>query len=211
MRPELEKYASFSGKEWVDALMKIPPDEAAHKYFIRVECKDFLRYISVVLFGNENIDHLLGEFFEFISKDNWHVLRLYARRHDASLRSYLSCCAMRYFIASKKVESRHRAISIDDAGIIAELNKFTKEEECDQPPVWQSYERLCKRDRVVLRLLVIEGKSSLDAADEIWQYVKTDNKDWRSLPPKRVQDTIAMLKRRALLSLSMELHKFSVQ
>ncbi|MBO7279852.1 MAG: hypothetical protein J6V00_01680, partial [Bacteroidaceae bacterium] len=100
-----------------------------------------------------------------------------------------------------------RGISMEHPDIIKELSLFTQDEETEQPPVWEAFSKLNERDQLILRHIVIEGKSALEAADTIWPYVKSDNKDWRTLSPKRVQDTIAMLKKRALLSLSLELKK----
>ncbi|MBR7167031.1 MAG: hypothetical protein IKD38_04770 [Bacteroidaceae bacterium] len=200
-----DKYARLDDDEWVRILMTVPPEEGAHRYFFNVKCAAFLKYISLSIFGEEDTSHLLGDFYEFLSADNWRVLRLYANRNGASLACYLSRCAINYFMASKRREERRMSISIDQPDIVSELNRFTLDEEDTMPPVWMAFERLSKRDKEVLRLLVIEGKSSLEAADSIWPLVKSDCRDWRSLPHKRVQDTIAMLKRRALLALTLEL------
>lgn len=199
------KYALLDDNEWAQYLMAVPPIQEAHKYFFNVKCRAFLRYISITLFGNSNTKDILGEFYEFLSKDNWKILRMYSGRNGASLCNYLSHCTINYFMARKKEEEKRRSVPLEQPDIIAELGHFTQEEENEELPVWQAFKRLNERDRKILRLLVIKGKSTLDAADEIWKYVKTENKEWRELPPKRVQDTIAMLKRRALLTLSLEL------
>lgn len=200
-----DKYALLDDKEWVEYLMTVPPIQEAHRYFFNVKCKAFLKYISITLFENENTENILGEFYEFLSKDNWKVLRLYSGRNGASLCNYLSHCTINYFMARKKEEDKKRPVSLEQPDIIAELGHFTQEKESAKPPVWHAFKRLNERDRKILRLLVIQNRSTLEAADEIWKYVKTENKDWRKLPSKRVQDTIAMLKRRALLALSLEL------
>ena len=206
---EHNKYSRLNDHDWVEILMAIPPVEEAHKYFFNIKCATFLKYISAVIFGSECQRMLLGEFYEFLSKENWKVLRQFQKRNNASLNSYLSRCTINHFIAKKKAENRIYINSIEQADIIEELNRFTQEEQEEMPPVWQAFERLNERDRTILRLLVIEGRNSLEVADEIWKFVKTKNRIWQELPAKRVQDTIAMLKRRALLSLSLELKEIS--
>lgn len=204
---QLKNYSRLSDMDLVESLMAIPPIEEVHEYFFNVKCATFLKYISVIIFGGECHKILLGEFYEFLSKDNWKVLRQFNSRNGASLNSYLARCTINYFLAQKKKENKIHTDSIEQIDVIEELNHFTQEEENNMPPVWQAFEKLNERDRTILRLLVIEGKSALEAADDIWGFVKTKNKIWRELPPKRVQDTIAILKRRALLSLSLELKR----
>lgn len=205
------KYAQLDDNEWVELIMSIPPEERAHRYFFEVKCKPFLQYIASTIFGSNDTKEIIGEFYQFLSKNNWHVLQLYKKRNGASLGSYLSQCAVHHFLAIKRREQATLSISMDNPEIIKELSQFTQDEETEQPPVWKAFARLNERDRIILRLIVIEEKSALEAADSIWPHVKSSNKDWRSLPPKRVQDTIAMLKKRALLSLSLELKKILEQ
>ena len=198
-------YSNISDNEWIELLTACPPDERACGYFFNVKCRFFLRYIAQTIFDGDEPASLIGDFYQYLSHNNWHVLRLFSARNGASLGSYLSRCAINYFKAQKVSENKIRPLWIERPDIIAELNNFTQEEECDTPPVWQAYKRLNKRDQDILRLLVINNKSALEAADEIWPQVKSSTKDWRLLPVKRVQDTIAMLKRRALLALALEL------
>lgn len=207
MRLERNRYAMLTDGDWVERLTAVPLDQQAHSYFFNVKCSEFLQYISAGIFGNGDIGEIVGEFYELLSKDNWHVLRQYKGLNGASLNSYLSRCAVRHFLAQKKKETRNEVVSIEQPEIIRELNNFTTEDERGNPPVWQAFNRLCERDRIVLHRLVIEGMSTIDAADDIWPYVKSSVRNWRLLPVKRVQDTIAMLKRRALFSLSEELTK----
>lgn len=200
-------YTTLSDSEWIERLTAFPPDERACKYFFNIKCRIFLKYIANTIFGSDEPSSLLGDFYEYLSHDNWHVLKKFEARNGASLGSYLSRCAVNYFRAKKQAEDKTCHLQIERLDIITELNLFTQEEETEMPPVWQAYKRLCKRDRDILRLLVIDGKSAIEAADTIWPQVKSATKDWRQLPAKRVQDTLSMLKKRALLALSLELRK----
>ena len=204
MRPQDCKFAKLSDSEWIERLTAIPPDEKAHAYFFNIKCAAFLKYISITLFNNMPISSLTGALYEFLSKDGWHILKLYKQKNGASLSSYLARCAINHFTKQQKREEQLYTIHMDSPDIADELDRFTDEEENNHPPVWQAFNRLNVRDRNILRKLVIEEKSALEAADSIWPYVRS-KKDWRELPVIRVQNTISMLKRRALLSLSLEL------
>lgn len=208
MLVKLNNYAQLDDYELIKCVMATPRIQEAHNYFFNVKCTPILNYISAALFNNEGGSSILGEFYEFVSADNWKVLRMFSKRNGASLSSYLSRCTINYFLAKKKKEEKYKMESIDQLDIVKELDQFTQEEERKMPPVWLAYDQLNKRDQTVLMLLVIEEKSALEVAEIIWQYVNSKNKDWKALPAKRVQDTIAMLKRRALLSLSIELQAY---
>ncbi len=207
MQRSTNKYANVDDREWINILTATPKDEEAHQYFFYEKCNEFLNYISLAIFNSNRTGHILGRFYQFLSHNDWHVLRSYKGRNGASLASYLSRSAVHYFAAQKRREDAIIRVDIDQPTILQELSQFTIEEEEDMPPVWEAYEKLSLRDRTILRLLVIEEKSALEAADEIWPHVKSKHKDWRSLPAKRVQDTISMLKKRAILLLTLELKK----
>lgn len=202
-------YAQLADSEWVKILTSTPVDEVAHRYFFGTKCRPMLQYIANSLFENKETELLLGEFYILLSQNNWYVIRQFKSLNGASLNSYLTRCSIHHFIKKKKQESplQHNAIPIETPDICNELNRFTTEEENDNPPVWQAFEQLKERDRIILRYLVIEGKSALEAAEKVWPLIKTTEKDWKKLPVKRVQDTIAILKRRALLALATELQQ----
>ena len=89
---------------------------------------------------------------------------------------------------------------------VSGINHFIAEEEADMPPVWDAYKTLKERDKVILRLLVIEEKDVMDAAHEIWPYI---NSPYRihEVTQKHIQSTIAMAKHRALLALMNSMNK----
>lgn len=201
------KYALLDDFELIECIVATPCIQEAHDFFFKVKCAPFLKYIAMLIYDDDDTSEILGEFYEFISNDNWKILRMFDNRNGASLNSYLSRCTMNHFITKKRREDKYRIERIEHADIAKELSLFIQEEEPQMPPVWKAYENLSQRDQIILKLLVIENKSALASADTIWKFVKSKNKEWRMLPVKRVQDTIAMLKRRALLSLSLELEK----
>lgn len=212
MRDIGNSYAKLNDRELVRRLTAAPTDEKLHRYFFEIKCRPFLQYIASALFGSNRTEPLLGEFYEFLSRNDWHILKQYENRNGASLSGYLSRCTIHHFLALKKREEKiyDNIGTLDHPDIIAELNKFVQEEEKEMPPVWMAFKLLNERDRNILRYLVIEGRSTLEIADHIWKYVNTEN-DWHTLPVKRVQDTIAMMKRRALLALTTELRKQTIR
>ena len=68
-----------------------------------------------------------------------------------------------------------------------------------------AYNALEPRFKETIQLLVLDGKSSIEAADQLWPYVKSKN-NWRDMPVVRVQNTIAMMKHRAIFELTTKLN-----
>lgn len=200
-------YASITDEEWVEKLTYIPPIQPLHYYFFKVKCSSFLKYIAEKVINADCMESILGEFYEFLSFNNWHVLRCYKRKENASLSTYLSRCALYYFLRKKKGE-KENVYSLENKEIIEQLNYLaTNDEEKIDTRVWQAFARLNERDRKVLQHLIIDGRATIEIADEMWTYVNSNEKNWRKLPIKRVQDTIAMIKRRALFCLIEEMRK----
>ena len=198
-------YANITDEEWVEKITSVPTIQPLHRYFFKVKCASFLNYIAINVY-NDCMESILGEFYEFISSNDWHVLRNYKKRNSASLSTYLSRCSLYYFIKKKKQNKEAAEFyCLDNEEIMKHLEQLTNEEPAPDMRVWKAYSKLNDRDRKVIHRLIIEGKKSTDIADEIWPYVNSKEKNWRKLPVKRVQDTIAMMKRRALFGLVEEL------
>ncbi len=195
----------FTDEEWIEGLTSKPVNERLHEYFFKVKCAGILRTITRATHKSENFYEILGEFYEFLSKNDWRVLRLFKGKNDATLYSYLMRCTINYFMEKHKKECdiAKRYIFAETIKHLAKIqdevsNEYETE---DNQLVMKAFLYLGKRDKHVLRLLVIDGKSSLEAADEIWPYVNSEQ-DWRDLAIIRVQNTIAMIKHRAILRLA---------
>ena len=68
----------------------------AIKEFFFVRCKPMLIYIGQYFCQyKQTHEELIGEFYEFLSADNWHKLRIF--KHSCSLNSYVTIIASRYF------------------------------------------------------------------------------------------------------------------
>ena len=197
----------MSDKELIDGLTKIPPNNKLHEYFFKEKCKHFLTYISTTLYNEADCNILVGELYEYLSSDNWKILKMWEGKNGCSLNSYLASCSLRYFTSKIKAEKKRndREITPSTPEIIEYLNHFTAEEETEDHPVWEAYKMLKERDQLILSQLVLEGKDMLLAAPAIWPYINS-SKQMQELSQKHIQSTIAMAKHRAVLALTNNLN-----
>ena len=202
------KYDLMSDRELVDGLIAVPVNNKLHEYFFKEKCRHFLTYISNTLYNDDNFDMLVGELYEFLSGNNWKILKMWEGKNGCSLNSYLASCSMRYFVGKVKSEKQRRHLEVapssDEIAFIA--NCFVTDDDAEYQPVWEAYRMLNDRDRLVLRLLVIEGADTMQAARLIWPYINS-SRDINELSPKHVRSLIAMSKHRALLTLLNNMNK----
>ena len=151
-----------------------------------------------------------GEFYEFLSKDNWSVIRNWKNRNGATLYSYLAFCATNHFIHKRLAEKKEEQLFVTSSQTMYEqmAEVADEEDEIQAYPVKEAFNMLNLRDQVILRMLVIDGNSALEAAPVIWKYIK-NSKPLEEMDPKRVQCTIAMAKHRAQLALLNNLRQIS--
>lgn len=211
MTKKLENYSLISEQELVERLIAVPVDEKLHDFFLRKICRRILKHISLRIFNHPDDTELWGEFYEFISRNNWAVLRKWEGKNGASLTTYLSYCATNYFVhrqlADKKLEERFVSVSShEDSSLFVDECDDDNEEQYTQQQVWDAFYALNERDRTILQELVIDGRSALEAAPVIWEYIKSE-KSLSEMSPKRVQCTIAMAKSRAQLALFSNLRR----
>ena len=203
MSSNCDKFSTLSDQELIERLTATPADEQLHNYFFTKKCRQLLRYISSNIYHCESEKQLWGEFYEFLSKDNWTVLRSWKSKNGASLYTYLAYCTTNHFIHKRLVEKREleRLFVPSSQNMYEQMAEFVEEEEEIQDyPIKEAFNMLCLRDQVILRMLVIDGNSALEAAPVIWKYIR-NSKPLDQMEPKRVQCTIAMAKHRAQLAL----------
>ena len=200
----------MSDQELIERLTATPVDEQLHNFFFTKKCRQFLRYISLNICHCESEKQLWGEFYEFLSKDNWSVIRNWKNRNGASLYSYLAFCATNHFIHKRLAEKKEEQLFVTSSQTMYEqLAGVAEEEEEIQPyPIKEAFNMLSLRDQVILRMLVIDGNSAMEAAPVIWKYIR-NSKPLDEMDPKRVQCTIAMAKHRAQLALLNNLKQIS--
>ena len=196
------KYALMSDRELIDGLTAVPANNKLHEYFFKEKCKHFLTYISSTLYNEDDCSMLVGELYEYLSNNDWKILKMWEGKNGCSLSSYLSSCSLHYFTSKIKAEKKRSDFEFvpSTPETIEYLNHFTAEEEGENQPVWEAFKMLKERDQVILRQLVIEENDMMLAAPVIWPYINT-SKDLHELTQKHIQSTIAMAKHRALLAL----------
>ena len=199
---QTRKYAQLSDKELIDGLTAVPPNNQLHEYFFKEKCKHFLTYISNNLYNEDDGSMLIGDLYEYLSNDDWKILKMWEGKNGCSLYNYLASCSMNYFTSKVRADKKRSDVEIlpSTPDLVEYLNHFTAEEETENQPVWEAFRMLKKRDQVILRLLVIEERGIMEAAKKIWPYVKTD-KDIYDVSQKHIQSIIAMAKHRALVAL----------
>lgn len=202
------KYKVLSDEELIELLMQRPLDNNLFRYFLFDKCKSLLCYISSTFYKSSNTKVIFGEFYEFLSENDWKVLRSWKRKNNSTFNNYLTACAVNYFMKEVGKEKKRNLYEFvpNDPEQLFELNQFTAEEEVEQPPVWEAFKKLDERERTILQLLVIEGKSAMTAAPVIWKYINSA-KELEQATEKNIQSTISVAKSRALLSLTKELQK----
>ena len=92
-----KKYKDRSDADIIGELTSNNPDAGLVDYFFFDLCKKLLKDISKVTRNDENYRALIGEFYEYLSENNWKVLRQYQGRNNATLMYYLSYCANNHY------------------------------------------------------------------------------------------------------------------
>ena len=204
------KYTILSDEEWIEKITSPATAEEYHRYFFYVKCTPLLRYLARRLYNSNEYLFLMGEFYEFLSDNNWAVLRKWGKKNDATLLSYLSRCAINHFISKENAEKRRQSKEIlpSTPEAIDFMNHIAEDEQPEDPPIMQAFEMLNERDQAILRLLIVEEKRMLEIAGDVWKYINS-KQELEELTPKRIQGSISMAKHRAQLALLDNLGKLS--
>lgn len=212
MLKAIDKYSHLSDREWIEAITAPDADRRLQESFFQAKCGPTLRYISLRIYKCHESSHLAGELYEFLSDNNWSVLKKWEGRNGASLSSYIARCATNYFLQKEAAEKKRQEneIQASTPEILEQLASLAEDYDDNEeiPPVWQAFNMLNKRDQEVLRLLVIEGKRMLSVAEYLWTFIDS-KQDISQLTTKRIQGTISMVKQRAQLSLIEHLDKLN--
>lgn len=212
MLTAINRHTILSDEEWVEAVTAPDADRRLQESFFYAKCSTVLRYISLRVYKCHDSSLIAGELYEFLSDNNWSVLKKWEGRNGASLSSYIARCATNYFLQKEAAEKKRLENEVQPSTpeLLEQLESLAEEydEQAEIPPVWQAFNMLNKRDQEVLRLLVIEGKRVLSVADYLWDFIDS-KQDISKLSPKRIQGTISMVKHRAQLSLIEHLEKLN--
>ncbi len=202
-------YNAIGDSELIERLTATPADERLHDFFFNHKCKNFLSYIATSIYHCNDGSRLMGELYEFLSDNDWALLKNWKAKNGASLYSYIAYCSINYFIKKSNAEKKRREFEIlpDDEELLDRIANII-EDEVETPPVWKAYNMLSERDKLILHLLVIEEKNTIDAAPQIWKFINSSDK-LEEKNRKRIQSTISMAKNRAQLALVEKLREAS--
>ena len=113
----------------------IDNDQRTIRDFFFVRCRPMLIYIGQYYLKHKHSpEELIGEFYEFLSANDWHKLRIF--QYSCTLNSYVTIIASRYFQhkRDKNTDSLDGDISIDknlvhvdnDTFLMKDLQKIIK-------------------------------------------------------------------------------------
>ena len=139
----------------------ISGDPRTIKDFFFVRCRPMLIYVGHYFCRyKQTPEELIGEFYEYLSADDWHKLRIF--KYSCSLNSYVTIIASRYFQHKRDRE----LLSLDDN--IA-LVKNIQEKESDaffMGDLKKIIARMQPFDRFLVQRILIDGEKPGDILDE---------------------------------------------
>lgn len=151
---------NMTDRQVVDKL--IIGDHRTIKDFFFVRCKPMLIYIGQYFCQYKHTpEELIGEFYEFLSADDWHKLRIF--KYTCSLNSYITIIASRYFQHKRDNE----LLPLDEN--IAILKNLQDDGNRDTF-FMEDFDKIIKKmqpfDRFLVERILINGEKPGDILDE---------------------------------------------
>lgn len=137
-------------------------DHRTIKDFFFVRCKPMLIYIGQYFCQDKQTpEELIGEFYEFLSADDWHKLRIF--KYTCSLNSYVTIIASRYFQHKRDKE----LLPLDDnIALVHELQEDRHEDIFFMEDFDKVINRLQPFDRFLVQRILVDGEKPGDILDE---------------------------------------------
>lgn len=158
----------MTDKQIVEKL--IAKDPIAIENFFFVRCRGVLCYIGQYFFRDKQTpEELIGEFYEFLSADDWHKLRIF--RYTCSLNSYITIIASRYFQHERDKE----LLPLDEN--IALVNNLKDDRNSDNffmEDLNNIIRRLHPFDRFLVQRILVDGEKPGNVLDEAEEIMRTD-------------------------------------
>ncbi len=132
------------------------------KDFFFVRCRPMLIYIGQYFCQYKHTpEELIGEFYEFLSADDWHKLRIF--KYTCSLNSYVTIIASRYFQNKRDKE----LLSLDEnIALVKNLKGDSSEDFFFMEDFNKIIGRLQPFDRFLVQRILINGEKPGDILDE---------------------------------------------
>ena len=150
----------MTDQETVNKLLE--GDHRTIRDFFFVRCRPMLIYVGQYFCQYKYTpEELIGEFFEFLSADDWHKLRIF--KFSCSLNSYVTIIASRYFQHKRDRELLPLDENVD---IIKDLQEDRSADAFFRADLNKIIERLQPFDRFLVQRILIEGEKPGDILDE---------------------------------------------
>ena len=132
------------------------------KDFFFVRCKPMLIYIGQYFCQYKHTpEELIGEFYEFLSADDWHKLRIF--KYTCSLNSYVTIIASRYFQHKRDKE----LLPLDEnIAFVKNLQDDRNSDAFFMEDFGKIIARLQPFDRFLVQRILIDGEKPGDILDE---------------------------------------------
>ena len=140
----------------------ITGDHRIIKDFFFVRCKPMLIYIGQYFCQQKHTpEELIGEFYEFLSADDWHKLRIF--KYTCSLNSYVTIIASRYFQHKRDKE----LLPLDEnIALVKNLQDDRNGDAFFMEDLNKIIQRLQPFDRFLVQRILIDGEKPGDILDE---------------------------------------------
>ena len=137
-------------------------DHHVIKDFFFVRCRPMLIYIGQYFCQYKyNPEELIGEFYEFLSADDWHKLRIF--KYTCSLNSYVTIIASRYFQHKRDKE----LLPLDEnIALVKNLQNDRNGDAFLMEDFGKIIARLQPFDRFLVQRILIDGEKPGDILEE---------------------------------------------
>lgn len=137
-------------------------DHRTIKDFFLVRCKPMLIYIGQYFCQHKHApEELIGEFYEFLSADDWHKLRIF--KYTCSLNSYVTIIASRYFQHKRDKE----LLPLDEnIAFVKNLQDDRNSDAFFMEDLGKIIARLQPFDKFLVQRILIDGEKPGDILDE---------------------------------------------
>lgn len=193
-------------------------DKVSVEYYVGDYSKDIVSYIESYIIHRS----ILSEYYEFLCEPidlnkipKWHRVSLYEGRSGSSLYTYTSNISSRFFCrqALKERNNEENNVQLLDYFDYETLIKYDIEDIEDddvikenKKRIREAFEKLCVRDRLVIKELVIKKNHWSKAFEVLSPYLNprphgiydTKEKIIESWSNKQKQDAISLMKGRAI-------------
>lgn len=142
----------------------------AIKEFFFVRCKPMLIYIGQYYCQyKQTHEELIGEFYEFLSADNWHKLRIF--KHSCSLNSYIAIIASRYFQNKREKD----LLSLEEnIALVKDIQESGVENSFVMDDINNIIEKLPTFDRFLVYRILINGEKPADILEDAKELIAKD-------------------------------------